>query len=113
MENLGELTVILIMSTIIWILVDRFKPAWSNLEVKEVNIGGAITTLVAAVLAVGAVVTYNYDIIKAMGVASETTVFGQILTVISFVGGSSIVAEVANKIKQPEEKLNHDNNAQG
>lgn len=105
MENLGELSVILIMSTIIWILIDRFKPTWSNLKVKEVSIGGAITTLVAAALAVGAVVTYNYDIIEAMGIASEVTVFGQILTVISFVGGSSVVAEVTNKIKQPEEKL--------
>lgn len=105
MENLGELSVILIMSTIIWILIDRLKPSWSNLKVKETNIGGAITTLVAAALAVGAVVTYKYDIIKAMGIASETTVFGQILTVVSFVGGSSLVAEIANKIKLPEEKL--------
>ena len=80
---------ILSISLIIWILIDRFKGAWS-----EYKYGHYITTAVALVLSLLAVFCYHLDMMVELGLAEELTALGEVLTALALTGGSSCIAEI-------------------
>jgi hypothetical protein len=88
------ITLIIACSTIIWYIVDRFHELWSNL-----SFGKYITIGIVGVLGILATLTFNLDIMVAVNVTSEVTVFGQICTVLLLMGGSSCIAEIIERIK--------------
>lgn len=94
MEALG---IIIACSTIIWYIVDRFRPLWDDLKY-----GKYVTMAIVAILGIIAVVTFSLDILVATGIVPDVTVFGQICTVLLLMGGSSCIAEIIHRIKGDE-----------
>lgn len=92
---MSSLALILAISAIIWYCVDRFKPIWA-----DIPYGKYITTLVAGILGAAAVFGYNLDLICAMGIVSEITIVGKIVTVVAFMCGSSAISEIIACIKR-------------
>lgn len=88
------LTLIIAMSAIMWYLVDRFKPLWS-----ELSFGKYITIAVSALFAFGLTFAFGLDLVFACGLFAEMTVAGQILTGLVLMSGSSAVAEIIERIK--------------
>ena len=91
---MDQITMIVVLSSVIWILVDRFKTIWANL-----SFGKYITSIVAAALGAAVTFCYGLDVICALGVSSEITIVGQIITILSITGGSSIINEIITKVK--------------
>ena len=89
-----NLTIIVLLSAIIWYCVDRFKPIWSSK-----NWGKYITTAAAGALGAAVVFGYNLDLIYAMGIVSEITIIGKLITVLAFMCGSSAISEIIARIK--------------
>jgi hypothetical protein len=85
---------ILMLSSIMWFLIDRLKPLWS-----ELAYGKYITLAVSALLGLGLSLGYKLDIIFAMGLAQEATTIGQILTGLALMSGASAVSEIIAKLK--------------
>lgn len=90
------LTTIIGLSIVIWYIIDRAKELWSGLE----N-GRWLTIGSAALLGAAVTLTYGLDIVNGLGISDSTTIVGQILTVLSFMGGSSFIAELVDKL-QPQ-----------
>lgn len=90
------LTTIIGLSIIIWYIIDRGKTLWSCLEH-----GKWITIGVSAALGAAVTFTYGLDIVNGLGVSDQTTIVGQVLTVLSFMGGSSFIAELVDKFQAP------------
>ena len=88
------LTLIVTLSTVMWYIIDRLKPLWSNC-----SFGKYITMAVAAASATGIVFSYGLDLICAIGMVAEPTIAGQILTAFCLMGGSSAISEIVTKIK--------------
>ena len=88
------LTLIIAMSAIMWYLVDRFKPLWSELSFCKY-----ITIAVSALFAFGLTFAFGLDLVFACGLFAEITVAGQILTGLVLMSGSSAVAEIIERIK--------------
>lgn len=88
------LTLIIAMSAIMWYLVDRFKPLWS-----ELSFGKYITIVISALFAFGLTFAFGLDLVFACGLFAEMTVAGQILTGLVLMSGSSAVAEIIERIK--------------
>ena len=88
------LTLIIAMSAIMWYLVDRFKPLWS-----ELSFGKYITITVSALFAFELTFAFGLDLVFACGLFAEMTVAGQILTGLVLMSGSSAVAEIIERIK--------------
>ena len=91
MENL---TLIIALSAVLWFIVDKFKPLWS-----EKSFGKWITIAVAAIGSVGLTFSFDLDIICACGLVSNLTIAGQIITCFILMSGSSAVAEIIERIK--------------
>lgn len=89
-----NLTIIVLLSAIIWYCVDRFKPIWSSK-----SWGKYITTAAAGALGAAVVFGYNLDLIYAMGIVSEITIIGKLITVLAFMCGSSAISEIIARIK--------------
>ena len=91
METLG---IIIAISTVIWYVIDRFKPLWEHLS------GGKYITIgVSAILGTIAVITFNLDILVATGIVVDVTFFGMLCTVLLYMAGSSAIAEIIERIK--------------
>jgi len=91
METLG---IIIAISTVIWYLVDRFKPLWEGAKgSKYITIG------ISAILGTIAVITFNLDILVATGIVVDVTFFGMLCTVLLYMAGSSAIAEIIERIK--------------
>lgn len=86
------LTVIITISTVVWIIVDRFKSAWSSL-----SWGKYLTTLSAGILAIFAVWSLNLDVLCALGVYENPILFGEVITILAIAGGSSLINEIIKK----------------
>lgn len=91
---MSSIALILALSAIIWYVVDRFKPIWS-----DKSCGKYVTTAVAGVLGAAVVFAYNLDLICAMGIVNEITIVGKLLTVLSLMCGSSAISEIIARIK--------------
>lgn len=94
MENL---TLIIALSAVMWFIVDKFKPLWS-----ELSWGKYITILVAAIAGFGLTFAFDLDLIYACGLVAQMTIAGQILTGLVLMSGSSAVAEIIERIKGGE-----------
>lgn len=91
---MNSLTLILTLSAIIWYVIDRIKVIWS-----EIPYGKYITTAVAGLLGAAMVFGYNLDLICAVGLISEITIIGKLMTVLAFMCGSSAISEIIARIK--------------
>lgn len=94
---MNSITLIMALSAIIWYVIDRTKPMWS-----EKSWGKYLTTAVAGVLGATVVFGYGLDIVCAMGMAAEVSIVGQIITVLSLMCGSSAISEIITRIKVEE-----------
>lgn len=94
---MNSITLIMALSAIIWYVIDRTKPMWS-----EKSWGKYLTTAVAGVLGAAVVFGYGLDIVCAMGMAAEVSIVGQIITVLSLMCGSSAISEIITRIKIEE-----------
>lgn len=91
---MSSITLIIALSAIIWYVVDRFKPTWS-----DHSWGKYVTTAVAGVLGAAVVFGYNLDLICAIGIAQENSLIGRLLTILSLMCGSSAISEIITRIK--------------
>ena len=88
------LTLLFVLSTIIWFVIDRVKPFWSGL-----SWGKYVTIVVAAVLGAAVVFTYGIDILVALAVTNQVTIVGEILSTLVIMSGSSALSELLALIK--------------
>ena len=88
------LALILMLSAVMWYVIDRVKPYWA-----EVTNGKYITMGVAALFGFALSFGYGLDIVYALGLVPEVGVIGQILTGLVLMGGSSAVSEIIAKVK--------------
>lgn len=88
------LTLLFVLSTIIWFVIDRVKPFWSGL-----SWGKYVTIVVAAVLGAVVVFTYGIDILVALAVTNQVTIVGEILSTLVIMSGSSALSELLALIK--------------
>ena len=88
------LTLLFVLSTIIWFVIDRVKPFWSGL-----SWGKYVTIAVAAVLGAAVVFTYGIDILVALAVTNQVTIVGEILSTLVIMSGSSALSELLALIK--------------
>lgn len=91
---MNSLTLILTLSAIIWYVIDRIKVIWS-----EKPYGKYITTAMAGLLGAAMVFGYNLDLICAVGLITEITIIGKLMTVLAFMCGSSAISEIIARIK--------------
>ena len=91
---MNSLTLILTLSAIIWYVIDRIKVIWS-----EKPYGKYITTAMAGFLGAAMVFGYNLDLICAVGLITEVTIIGKLMTVLAFMCGSSAISEIIARIK--------------
>ena len=88
------LTLLFVLSTIIWFVIDRVKPFWSGL-----SWGKYVTIVVAAVLGAVVVFTYGIDILVALAVTNQVTIVGEILSTLVIMSSSSALSELLALIK--------------
>lgn len=83
------LSLIVILSAIMWYLIDRAKKNWENK-----SWGKYVTIGCSAVAAFAISFGYRLDLIYALGVVDKVSLLGTILTAFSLMGGSSCIAEI-------------------
>lgn len=88
------LQIIIVVSIIMWYIIDRFKPLW-----EEKAWGKYVTIGVSAVFAFALAFGYDLDLMAALGVVSEASILGTVLTGLTLMGGSSAVSELIERIK--------------
>lgn len=84
---------ILIVSTILWLLVDWLKPIWEA--------SGASRYISMAVAAVGAaalVLTFRLDLLVAIGLTEQASVVGQVFAGLSITAGSGLINEIIKAV---------------
>lgn len=94
---MNSITLIMALSAIIWYILDRVKPLWS-----DKSWGKYVTTFAAGVLGAAVVFGYGLDVVCAMGMATEMTIVGQVITVLALMCGSSAISEIITRIKVEE-----------
>lgn len=92
------MTLLLVLSTIIWFVIDRVKPIWADL-----SWGKYITVAVSAILGALVICTYGIDILVALAVTNEVTAVGEILSILIIMSGSSALSELLELIKSKTE----------
>lgn len=89
------LKLILLISVLMWYIIDRFKPLWT-----DVKNGKYITIAVSAVLAAVLCFGLRLDLLAAFHVSAERPWWlGVVLTMLVLMSGSSAVAELLDKTK--------------
>ena len=91
---MSSIALILALSAIVWYVIDRFKPIWS-----EKSWGKYITTAVAGVLGAAVTFGYNLDLKFSIGIVPEISIVGKLITVLAFMCGSSAISEIIARIK--------------
>lgn len=89
------MTLLLMLSTIIWYLIDRFKGLWENL-----SWGKYITIAVSCLLSLAVVLTFRLDLVVALGATETVTVIGEVFAVLGLMGGSSAISELIGLAKK-------------
>lgn len=85
---------IVALSSIIWYLIDRFKPIWDGTK-----LGKYVTIAIAAIMSFGVVFSFDLDLIYGLELFNSMTIAGKILTGLALMSGSSAVSEIIGKIK--------------
>lgn len=91
---MSSIALILALSAIIWYVIDRFKPIWS-----EKSWGKYVTTAAAGILGAAVVFGYNLDLVFSIGIVAEISIVGKLITVLAFMCGSSAISEIIARIK--------------
>ena len=91
---MSSIALILALSAIIWYVIDRFKPIWT-----DKSWGKYVTTAAAGLLGAAVVFGYNLDLICAIGIVDEVSIIGKLITVLAFMCGSSAISEIITRIK--------------
>lgn len=92
---MGNLTLILALSAIMWYLIEQAKPLWANVSFhKYITIG------VSALFAFAFTFGFGLDVIAATGLFPTMTVLGQIVTGLTLMTGSSGIAEVMERVQK-------------
>lgn len=87
------ITTILMLSTIMWLLVDWLKPLWA-----KAKLGKYITMVVALVGSVALTFTFSLDLLVAVGLATENTIVGAVFAALAMTAGSGLINEVVKAI---------------
>ena len=90
---MDALQTIVFISIIMWYIIDRFKGLWEAWKYAKYA-----TMLVSALFAFALAFGYNLDLVAALGIA-PVSILGTILTALTFMGGSSAVAELVSKLE--------------
>lgn len=93
------LQIIIVVSIVMWYIIDRFKPLWEDWQY-----GKYVTIAVSAVFAFALAFGYRLDLMNALGVApvgstAGNSILGTVLTALTLMGGSSAVSELIARIK--------------
>ncbi len=88
------LQIIVLVSIIMWYIIDRFKPLWEGSKY-----GKYVTVAVSALFAFALSFGYGLDLMAALGAVPNTSILGTVLTALTLMGGSSAVAELIERIK--------------
>ncbi len=88
------LQIIIVVSIVMWYIIDRFKPLWEDWQY-----GKYVTIAVSAAFAFALAFGYRLDLMSALGVVAEGGVLGTVLTALTLMGGSSAVSELIARIK--------------
>ena len=93
------LQIIIVVSIVMWYIIDRFKPLWEDWQY-----GKYVTIAVSAVFAFALAFGYRLDLMNALGVAlvgstAGNSILGTVLTALTLMGGSSAVSELITRIK--------------
>ena len=88
------LQIIILVSIIMWYIIDRFKPLWEGCKY-----GKYVTVAVSALFAFALSFGYGLDLMAALGAVPGTSILGTVLTALTLMGGSSAVAELIERIK--------------
>lgn len=92
---MDSLTLILVMSTIMWYLIDNLKEnIWGGL-----SFSNYITIAVSAVGSFVLAFSYDLDLFYALGLISEVGALGQVVTALSMMGGSALVSEIVEMFR--------------
>ena len=92
---MDSLTLILVMCTVMWYLIDNLKEnIWGDLAYSR-YITIAVSAIGSFVLSFG----YNLDLFNALGLMPETSVLGQVITALSMMGGSALVSEIVEMFR--------------
>ena len=92
---MDSLTLILVMCTVMWYLIDNLKEnIWGGLSYSN-YITIAVSAVGSFVLSFG----YNLDLFQALGLVPEVSTLGQVVTALSMMGGSALVSEVVEMFR--------------
>ena len=92
---MAMITMILMMSVLMWYIIDRFKPLWAGAKYSK-YITTAVAALFAAVLCFG----LRLDLLAAFAVnVARPWWLGIVLTALVLMSGSSAASEVIAKFK--------------
>lgn len=93
---MNSLTLILVMCTIMWYLIDNLKEnVWGGLSYSNY-----ITIAVSAVGSFVLAFSYDLDLFHALALVPEITVLGQVITALSMMGGSALVSEIVEMFRE-------------
>lgn len=90
------MTTIISFSIIVWIFIDRIKKAWEHCKHASL-----ITSALA--FGIGALVSFLYklDLLTALEIVPNESIVGYIFTALAIMGGSSCIAEIIGRLKEP------------
>lgn len=92
---MNQLTLILVLSTIMWYVIDNLKEnIWGGLSYSR-----HITILVAAIVGFVLAFGYRLDLIYALEIVETATTIGQIVTALVMMGGSALVSEIVEMFR--------------
>ena len=101
---MAMITLILMMSVLMWYIIDRFKPLWAGAKYSK-YITTAVAALFAALFAAVLCFGLRLDLLAAFAVnAARPWRLGIVLTALVLMSGSSAATEVIAKFKNT--KLN-------
>lgn len=90
---MNELTTILMLSTIMWLLVDWLKPLWENVSAAKY-----ITMAVALAGSIAMTLTFGLDLLVAVGISQNATVIGSVFAALAMTAGSGLINEIVKAI---------------
>lgn len=92
---MDSLTLIITLSTVMWYLIDNLKEnIWGKSTYSNLITIGA-SALGSFILSFG----YKLDLIHALGIVPESGIIGYFITALSMMGGSALVSEVVEKLR--------------
>lgn len=91
---MGNLALIIAISTTMWYIIDRFKPLWESLA-----FGKYITIAISAAFAFSATFGFGLDMVHALELVAAESILGKVFTAFVLMSGSSAINELVEQIK--------------